>query len=142
MTSNNPIIELLAAPLGPDWTIEGVAEKLLTTIVSQGLGDQEFSLNGEALTDRQSIRMIRPLLACLANMSADEAGTSADIYGGQLSFKREGSEGPVWILGHFDNKLGNVRVVFHRTCSPPLYSEPRLEEQFTRTLDEEAQEIG
>jgi hypothetical protein len=115
--ADNPITELLAAPLSPDWTIEGVAEQLISTIASKGSGEQEFALNEEAITDRQSRRLIRPLLACLANMSAAESGVEADIFGGHLSFKREGPEGPVLILGEFGNKLGDVRVKFRRSRS-------------------------
>jgi hypothetical protein len=142
VTPDNPITELLAAPLSPDWTIKGVAEQLLATIASKGSGEREFALDRDALTDLQSRRMIRPLLACLANLSADESGTSADIYGGHLSFKRAGSEGPVWIVGEFENKLGSVRVALHRSCSPPQHSEPRTEKQFTKTLDEGVKECG
>ena len=142
VTADNPIIELLAAPLSPDWTIKGVAEQLLSTIASKSSGEQVLALTEEALSDHQSRRMIRPLLACLASMSADKSGTSPNIYGGHLSFKREGSEGPVWILGEFENKLGSVRVSLHRSSSPLLNSEPRTEKQFTKTVDEEVQEIG
>jgi len=114
MNADNPITELLAAPLSPDWTIEGLAEQLLSAIASKGSCEQEFTLVEEAITDRQSRRMIRPLLACLANMSADESGMSADIFGGHFSFKRQGPEGPVWILGQFENKPETVRVAFRR----------------------------
>jgi len=125
VNADNPITQLLAAPLSLDWTIEGLAEQLLSTIASKGSGEQEFSLTEEAITDRQSRRMIRPLLACLANMSADESGMSADIFGGHLSFKRQGPQGPVWILGEFENKPGTVRVAFRRSSLPPPNAEPR-----------------
>jgi|ERR1700722_16185238 hypothetical protein len=142
VTANNPLIELLATPLSPDWTIDRVAEQLLSTIASKSSGDQEFAFTEEAITDGQPRRIIRPLLACLANMSADEAGTSSDIFGGHLSFKRSSSEGPVWILGEFENKQGNVRVTLHRSTSPPMHSEPMKEERLEKILDEEVREIG
>ena len=63
--------------------------------------------------------MLRPLLACLATKSAAEAGSPANLYSGRLWFKRPGPEGPVWILGHFENQPGIVRVTFRRSSSPP-----------------------
>ena len=120
VTAENPITDLLAAPLGPDWTIEGLAEQLLCTIASQPKEEAEkFLVDAAAAPDRQSQRVLRPLLACLATKSAAEAGTPPNLYGGQLSFKRIGPDGPVWILAEFENKPGNVRVEFHRTSSPP-----------------------
>ena len=32
MTAGNPIADLLAAPLSPDWTVEGLAEQLLNVL--------------------------------------------------------------------------------------------------------------
>ena len=120
MTTENPITDLLAAPLSPDWTIEGLAEQLLCTIASQPKeGVKDLLLDSAATTDRQSQRVLRPLLACLAAKSASEAGTPPNLYGGQLSFKRFGPDGPVWIMAEFENKPGCVRVEFHRTSSPP-----------------------
>src|SRR5580700_7567526 len=102
VTVNNPITEVLSAPLSPDWTVEGLAEQLLGALAAQSSeGDHEFDLDADSTTDRQSRRMLRPLLACLATMSAAEAGTPADLYGGHFSFKRTGPNGPVWIIGHF-----------------------------------------
>jgi hypothetical protein len=102
VTPENPIIDLLAAPPGPDWTIEGLAEQLLGTIASQPKEEaKEILLDAATATDRQSQRILRPLLACLA---------------------RTGPEGPVWILGQFENKPGSVRVAFQRSSSPPQVS--------------------
>jgi hypothetical protein len=114
--TTNSITELLAAPLNPDWTIEELAEQLLCTIAAQS--EKEFVLDATAITDRQSRRLIRPLLACLANMSATESGTPDDIYGGHLSFKRVGPDGPVLIIVQFENQPGNVRAAFKRSCLP------------------------
>jgi len=126
VTAENPITELLAAPIGPDWTIEGLAEQLLRTIASQPKEEtKELFLDAAAATDRQSQRVLRPLLACLATKSAAEAGTHPNLYEGQLSFKRMGPEGPVWISGEFENKPGSVRVTFQRSSSPPEVSEKR-----------------
>ena len=113
----NVVTDLLSAPLSPDWTIEGLAEQLLETIVAQS--EKEFILDAAETTDRQSRRLLRPLLACLANMSAAESGAASDMFGGQLSFKRTGPEGPVCIVGKFENKADNVRAIFERFSSPP-----------------------
>ena len=68
VNADNPIIDLLAGPLSADWTVERLAEQLLSAIAArcpQGVPD--FVLDAEALVDRQSRRLLRPLLACLAN---------------------------------------------------------------------------
>jgi hypothetical protein len=120
VTANNPITDLLGVPLGPDWTVEGLAEQLLGAIAAQRSEEaREFVLDADATTDRQSHRLLRPLLACLATKSAAEAGTPANLYGGHISFKRPGPNGPVWILGQFENRPGSVRVSLRRSSSPP-----------------------
>ncbi len=120
VTTNNPITDLLGAPLGPDWTVEALAEQVLDAIAAQRSEEaQEFVLDADATTDRQSRRLLRPLLACLATKSAAEAGTPAELYGGHFSFKRPGPKGPVWIFGQFENRPGSVRVTFRRCSSPP-----------------------
>src|SRR5947209_6465962 len=89
VTANNPITDLLGAPLGPDWTVERLAEQLLCAIAAQGCEEaQAFVLDADTVEDRQSLRLLRPLLACLATRSAAEAGTGANLYGGHFSFKR------------------------------------------------------
>src|ERR1700682_413111 len=98
VTADNLISDLLATPLGPDWTVEGLAEQVLDTIAAQRSEEtQEFILDADATTDRQSRRVLRPLLACLATKSEAEAGTPVNLYGGRLLFKRPGPTGPVWI---------------------------------------------
>jgi hypothetical protein len=125
VTAENPLADLLAAPLSPGWTIEALAEQLLRTIVSQPEEDaKELRLDAAATGNRQSQRVLRPLLAHLATKSAAEAGTPPNLYGGQLSFKRNGPDGPVWIWGEFENKPGSVRVAFRRSSSPPDVSGP------------------
>jgi hypothetical protein len=125
VSADQPITDLLAAPLRPDWTVEGLAEQLLGTIAAQRCEEaQEFVLDADASADRQARRLLRPLLACLATKSAAEAGTPANLYGGRLSFKRPGPEGPVLILGQFENTPGTVRVVLRRFSSPPQDSGP------------------
>jgi hypothetical protein len=120
VTADNMIRELLSSTLGPDWTVDGLAEEVLRMIAARGSDDgQEFTLDAEATSDRQSRRILRPLLACLANKSAHEAGTAPNLYGGRLSFLRRGDEGPVWIFGQFENSPGTVRVTLHRSSSPP-----------------------
>jgi hypothetical protein len=126
VTAANPITDLLAARLGPDWTIDRLAEQLLCVIAAQSPEEtQEYVLDAAAPMDRQSRRLLRPLLACLATKSAAEASTPANLYGGGLSFQRQGPAGPVWILGQFENRPGSVRVAFRLTLSPPQNSEPR-----------------
>ena len=126
VTANNPITDLLAAPLGPEWTVEGLAEQVLDAIAAQRSEEaQEFVLDADAATDRQSRRLLRPLLACLASKSAAEAGTPVNLYGGCFSFKRPGPEGPVWVLGQFENRPGNVRVMLRRSSLPPESPEAR-----------------
>jgi hypothetical protein len=120
VSAENPLTNLLAAPLSPDWTIEGLAEQLLRTIAAQ---PKNLRLDASAATDRQSQRVLRPLLAYLATQSAAEAGTSPNLYGGQLCFRRSGPDGPVWILGEFENKPGSVRVAFQRSSAPREVSE-------------------
>jgi hypothetical protein len=120
------ITELLAAPLTPAWTIEGLAEQLLRAIAArqpQTVGEvQELELDADATTDRQSRRLLRPLLACLATKSAAEAGIPANLFTGRLCFQRPGPTGTVWITAEFDNRPGSVRVAFRRTDCPPQSS--------------------
>jgi hypothetical protein len=118
LTAENSLTGLLTAPLSPGWTIEGLAEQLLCTIASQPKEEAKDLRLDAAATDRQSQRVLRPLLACLATKSAAEAGTPPSLYGGQLCFKRTGPEGPVWILGDFENRPGSVRVAFGRSSAP------------------------
>ena len=119
MTVNNPIADLLAAPLGSDWTVEALAEQVLGAIATQRSEGQEYVLDAEAITDGQSRRLLRPLLAYLATKSAAEADRPANLYGGHLCFKRTGVKEAVWIFGQFENRPGNVRVTLRRSSSPP-----------------------
>ena len=115
MTVANSIIELLTTPPSDDTTIESLAEQLLSA-VARCPSPHEFALDAADATDRQARRLLRPLLACLAIKSAAEAGADADIYGGRLAFTRPGPDGPVLIVGEFDNKLGKTRVSLHRSA--------------------------
>jgi hypothetical protein len=120
------IIDLLGASLSPDWTVEGLAEQLLAAIAGQRMEEGAgFVLEGDTLPDHQSRRLLRPLLACLAAKSAAEAGMPANLYGGQVCFKRGGPNGPVWILGRFENRPGCASVMLRRSNSPPETSEIR-----------------
>jgi hypothetical protein len=119
VTANNVIADVLVAPLGPDWTVEGLAEQVLGAIAAQRSEEvQEFVFDAEATTDSQSRRLLRTLLACLATKSAAEAGMTANLYAGHFSFKRQGPKGPVRILGQFENRPGSVRVTLRRSSSP------------------------
>jgi len=136
VTAGNLITDVLASPLSPNWTIEGLAEQLLTAIAARRPEEsQDLSLDAEPTTDRQSHRLLRPLLACLATKSQAETGIPVSIYGGQLSFKRPGPEGPVWILGQFENRPGTVRVSLRRSCSPPGPSQARTAQPCLTTTD-------
>ena len=127
MITDNPISKLLATPLGPDWTIDGLAEQLLDAIAAQHCeGSQEFIIDADATTDRQTSRILRPLLACLATKSAAETGMPANLYGGSLVFNRPGSTGPVWIVGQFENRPGRARVTLRPSFAPPQSSQFRL----------------
>ena len=134
MTSDNPIADLLAAPLSPEWTVEGLAEHLLGTIAArQSEAGQEFVFDADTTADRQSRRLLRPLLACLAIQAAAEAGSPVNLYGGHLSFKRPSPEGPVWILGRFENRPGTARVALRRSSSPPEAAQSGAEQPPTPT---------
>src|SRR5947209_18066250 len=85
---------------------------------------QEFVLDADTNTDRQSRRVLRPLLACLATKSAAEAGTAVNLYGGRLSFQQPGPDGPAWVSGQFENRPGTVPVALRRSPSPPQNSGP------------------
>ena len=109
------LVELLASPLPADWTIDGLAERLLSRVAT-GTGDDP-PVDGAALPDRQSQRLIRPLLACLAKLSADEGGAAFDPYGGTLEFVRAGPTGAVRITGEFVNRADAVRLALTRYSS-------------------------
>jgi hypothetical protein len=135
VTINNPITDVLAAPLGPDWTVEGLAEQLLGAIAAQGSEQtHELVLDGAVAADRQTHRLLRPLLACLAAKSAAEAGTPVNLYGGHFSFKRPGPGGPLWIIGHFENRPGNVRVTLRLSGSPPQSPVPTPEQAVAQEM--------
>jgi hypothetical protein len=119
VTANNSIADLLAAPLAPDWTVEGLAEQVLGAIAAQRSEGEEFVLDAAAVTDRQSGRVLRPLLACFATKSAAEAGSPANLYGGRVCFKRPSPDGWVWIVGQFENRPGGMRITLRRSSSPP-----------------------
>lgn len=124
MTADHPITDILGAPLGPDWTVDGLAEQVLGAIVARGPGEgTDVVLDADATTDRQVRRLLRPLLACLATKSAAEAGRPVNLYEGHFCFKRAGADGPVWIVGQFENRPGRVRITLHRSSSPPAGSE-------------------
>jgi hypothetical protein len=146
VSANDTITQLLSTPLGPAWTVEALAEQVLTTIAAQRSEEsQEFILDAYATTDRQTRRLLRPLLACLATKSAAEAGAPANLYGGHFSFERQGPAGPVWIVGQFENRPGRVRVTLRRSNSPPpgdgcgtVPSEPPVQAPEAVPIEEDA----
>ena len=124
MMSDNLMADLLAAPLDADWTIDQLAEELLRVIAERDSEEiREFVLDAEATEDQQSRRLLRPLLACLATKSEVDSRSRSNLYGGQICFKRQGREGPVWIFGEFENTQRTVRVALRRTFLPSQNSE-------------------
>lgn len=120
MTGNNPIGDLLSAPLAPDWTVERLAEQALDAIAALRTEDsQEFVLDETTATSHQARRLLRPLLACLATKAAAESGLPADLYGGPFAFERSTPNGSIWVLGAFENRPGSVRVTLRRSGSSP-----------------------
>ena len=138
VTAENPITEILATPIGPDWTIEALAEQLLCRIASKPKEEaREFFLrrNGYRST-------IAADSSTVARLSSDQvgcrAGTTPNIYGGHLVFKRNGPEGLVWIRGEFQNKPGNVCLAFQKPSAPYEITNPSTsEEPISRTTTPE-----
>jgi hypothetical protein len=131
----NPILECLSVPLGPGWTVEGLADQVLDAIVARPPEDAaEVVLDASSVTDRQALRLLRPLLACLAAWSAAEAGTPVNLFCGEIALKRACRTGPVWVVGRFENRPGSVRLVLRRSDPPSLNSEAGL----GRSADPEA----
>ena len=79
----------------------------------------------DTLADGTRTLSFSQLLAHLATKFASEAGTPANLYGGPLSFERSGPEGVVWVLGHFENRPGSVRLEMRRSGSPATSRDPR-----------------
>lgn len=119
MTDKSPIADLLAVPLSSDWTVERLAEQLLDMLTSESPErTHQFVLDGDVPAEHQARRLIRPLLAYLAQKSAAEVGMPPTLYGGELAFERMNPNGPNWILGDFENRPGNVRLTLRRSSSP------------------------
>ncbi|MBX9625300.1 MAG: hypothetical protein K2X82_15950 [Gemmataceae bacterium] len=125
MTAGDTITDLLSAPLAPDWTVEGLAEDVLRAVAARPVAGPEIAVAVDDSTDRQTRRLIRPLLAYLAARSAAEAGTPANLYGGRLAFNRPGPTGPVWVVGEFENRPGRVRLALRRIGPPAPSDETR-----------------
>lgn len=99
--------------------MDSVAERVLSFVATQPEeSEQEFAVALDDATDRQTRRLLRPLLACLAVKSASEADATVNLYGGRLSFARPGPSGPVWVVGDFENQAGNVRIALRRASRP------------------------
>lgn len=77
----------------------------------------------QALADRQSRRLLRPLLAFLAVKFATENHQPPNLYGGALAFEQPTADGPAWIVGEFDNRPGYLTLTLRRSDSPPDVSE-------------------
>jgi hypothetical protein len=117
VSTDNKILELLTSPLGDEWTVEGLVDTLLDAIAA----DQSENVHSVALDgtmDRQASRLLRPVLACLANKWAADSVSEVNLYVGRFSFKRMGPDGPVWIEGHFENRPGKVFLELRRSSIP------------------------
>ncbi|MBX9581949.1 MAG: hypothetical protein K2X87_16715 [Gemmataceae bacterium] len=125
MTAGGTITDLLSGPLAPDWTVEGLAEDVLSAVAAQPVAGPELVVDVDDATGRQTRRLIRPLLAYLASRSAAEAGTPVNLYGRRLAFKRPSPTGPAWVVGAFENRPGRVRLALRRSGPPdPSACEP------------------
>jgi hypothetical protein len=113
--STNIIADVLGATLTEGWTLEGLAERLLDAAASLPEG-QELKFEVDDSTDRQTRRLIRPLLAFLANKFDAETGTHVNSYGGQVVFERPG---PIWISVEFENRPGRVSLAMRRSNTLP-----------------------
>ena len=125
MTAGGTITDLLSAPLAPDWTVEGLAEGVLSAMAAQPVAGPELVVAVDDVTDRQTRRLIRPVLAYLASRSAAETGTPVNLYGGRLTFNRSTPTGPAWVVGEFENRPGYVRLALRRSASPAPADETR-----------------
>ena len=120
MTGDNPINELLSAPLRLDWPIDRLAEEVLRAIAVRGSEEaQKLTLDAEATSDRQSRRLLRPLLACLATKSrricGREIGASSDP---SRSGRQRG--GAFRATSLIWRSRGSGQVLFHRRQKRPL----------------------
>jgi hypothetical protein len=137
-TIRAPILELLAAPLDPEGTVEGLAERLLSLVAADPAA--EMTLTYEDLLDRQSQRLIRPLLACLAQKSETETGKPLNLFTGPLEFVRIGPTGRVHIHGEFENRPGAVRLILRalqlgNRATPPASSLIKTEDNLALPRD-------
>jgi hypothetical protein len=124
VSDENLIAEILRAPLGSDWTVEQLADRLLSAIAASSPDAPiEYVLDADSVAvepaDCQVRRLVRPLLACLATTSAAESGVPAELFGGRLAFRRTGPDGPRWIIGHFENRQNRTSLCLRRSNSQP-----------------------
>ncbi|MGL4421512.1 MAG: DUF6800 family protein [Gemmataceae bacterium] len=116
----------MAKPLAPDWTIEAFAEQFLDAVVAH---PGECVVDAQQLTDRQSVRLMRPLLANLATKYAEATGQPLSLYEGILSFTRNSPSGPVSIVGEFVNRPGKVHLNLSRLVDELKYPGHHRENQ-------------
>jgi hypothetical protein len=123
VTADNPLPASFPPRSVPIGLSKGWLTKLLDAIAAQREKPYIF-LDAEVSTDRQSRRLLRPLLTCLTTKSGAENSKPVNLYSGEFLFKRDGPEGPIWIFGQFENKPGTVRVAIRRSASPPPQPAP------------------
>ena len=133
MTAETLISDLLAAPLRPDWTIDWLAEEVLCAIATRGQDHTpEFVLDATATADRQTRRLLRPLLACLATKSAAEMKpehllistgaifhSSGQVPKGRYGFSATSKTRRELRAWHFTGRLHLHSSVFLRPIRPP-----------------------
>lgn len=73
----------------------------------------------DSLRSAHSQRLMRPLVACLAQKSAAEGRTAPRLYEGCLILNRQSGGAAVWVVGEFNNTPGKVFVTLRRSESPP-----------------------
>lgn len=133
MTIREAVMKLFTVVPSQGWTLDGAADSLIqlaaqTRSLSVGMvrefesQSKQFQVieNDQLLQTGDSTpnRMIRPLLAFLANKAAKETGVEFNVYGGRYSFTRPGSRGMVRIDAEFENTMHSQRITFVTTKVP------------------------
>jgi hypothetical protein len=123
--------ELLTTPPAADWTVDDWVEGLLQIAArSHELSLQMIRSDGVKaigvtqdkqsmlLADSNAIRVLRPVLAGLAQTAARESGDEFNPYGGRCSFTREVDQAAVRINVEFENTTQTQRITFVTAKAP------------------------
>ena len=101
VTANNPIAELLAAPLDPDWTVDALAEKILSAIV-------EFKTGIENVP--AVLRRVDEVSKTLETVVAVGVATRCDQTGGSALDAILNEEGFSFVRGKTNLGLGHASL--------------------------------